>query len=145
MLLYKQKKSQASKGNRFLINITVLGSAGPIRFVANEDDLVGTVMDNALKMYAREGRLPVLGSDTNSFMLYCPISGTEALSPWMTIGSVGFRNFVLCKKLEAVKTIEDGKSPSKAMPKSVTIPRKGGSGSWKSWFNKSLNLKISSH
>lgn len=79
MLLYKQKKNQNQplKGNRFLISVTVHGSAGPIRFVVNEDELVAAVMDTALKSYAREGRLPILGSDLNNFMFYCPITGTE--------------------------------------------------------------------
>lgn len=77
MLLSKQKKNQAMKGNRFLISITVLGSAGPIRFVVNEEELVAAVMDTALKSYAREGRLPVLGSDLNNFVLYCPLAGID--------------------------------------------------------------------
>ncbi|XP_047937782.1 uncharacterized protein At4g22758-like [Salvia hispanica] len=136
MLLYKQKKSQAAKVNRFLISVTFLGSAGPIRFVVNEEELVAAVIDTALKSYAREGRLPILGSDLNNFILYCPISGTEALSPWETIGSVGVRNFVLCKKPETEKADDSEKLPP--------IARKG-SGSWKSWFNKSLNPKICSH
>ncbi|KAA8532556.1 hypothetical protein F0562_032628 [Nyssa sinensis] len=135
MLLYKQKKNQAGKGNRLLISITVLGSAGPIRFVVNEDELVAAVIDTALKSYAREGRLPVLGSDLNNFLLYCPNVGTEALSPWETIGSLGVRNFMLFKKPQPEIAIDDGKS---------SIARKG-NGSWKAWFNKSLSLKISSH
>lgn len=75
-MLLQKKKSQR-KGNRLLVSITVLGSAGPIRFVVNEDELVATVIDTALKSYAREGRLPVLGSDFNSFVLYSPCAGTE--------------------------------------------------------------------
>jgi hypothetical protein len=71
MLLYKQKKNQVAKGKRFLISVTVLGSAGPIRFVVNEEELVAAVIDTALKSYAREGRLPILGSDLNDFLLYC--------------------------------------------------------------------------
>lgn len=138
MLLYKQKKNQAGKGNRLLISITVLGSAGPIRFVVNEEELIAAVIDTALKSYAREGRLPVLGTDLNNFVLYCPIVGTEALSPWETIGSLGVRNFMLCKKPAAEKVMDEGKKPA------VGISRKG-SGSWKAWFNKSLNLKVSSH
>ncbi|KAL3830780.1 hypothetical protein ACJIZ3_019582 [Penstemon smallii] len=138
MLLYKQKKNQPVKGNRFLISVTVIGSAGPIRFVVNEEELVAAVIDTALKSYAREGRLPILGSDLDSFMLYCPISGTEALSPWTSIGSVGVRNFMLCKKPQTEKDVDGG--GEKASP----MARKG-SGSWKTWFNKSLNLKISSH
>ncbi|KAM2658455.1 hypothetical protein EV2_021163 [Malus domestica] len=138
MLLYKQKKNQSTaKGNRLLISITVLGSAGPIRFVVNEQELVAAVMDTALKSYAREGRLPVLGSDLDDFLLYCPAVGPEALSPWDTIGAQGARNFMLCKKPQPVK-MEKDEIPAAA------IIRKG-SGSWKAWINKSLNLKVSSH
>lgn len=136
MLLYKQKKNQALKGNRFLISVTVLGSAGPIRFVVNEEELVAAVIDTALKSYAREGRLPILGSDLNNFMLYCPLAGTEALSPWETIGSVGIRNFMLCKKPQ-IDRAGDGE-------KATAISRKG-AGSWRAWIHKSLHLKISSH
>ncbi|CAA0831234.1 Unknown protein [Striga hermonthica] len=112
MAVYKQKKNRAGKGNRLLISVTVLGSAGPIRFVVNEDEPVSAVIDHALKSYAREGRLPLLGSDFNNFMLYSPISGTEALLPWETIGSFGVRNFFLCKKpqTETVIAIDDDKA-----------------------------------
>ena len=77
MLLYKPKKNQNAKANRLLISITVLGSAGPIRFVVNEDELVAAVIDTALKSYAREGRLPILGSNLNEFILYCPNAGPD--------------------------------------------------------------------
>ncbi|GFS32977.1 hypothetical protein Acr_05g0012560 [Actinidia rufa] len=136
MALYKQKKNHKGSGNRLLISITVLGSAGPIRFVVNEEEIVAAVIQTTLKSYAREGRLPLLGSDLNNFVLYCPVGGTEALNPWETIGSSGVRNFMLCKKPHVGKAaIDDGKQ---------AIARKG-NGSWKAWFNKSLNLKISSH
>ncbi|XP_075518581.1 uncharacterized protein At4g22758-like [Primulina tabacum] len=136
MLNYKQKKNQPIKGKRFLISVTVLGSAGPIRFVVNEEDLVAAVIETALKSYAREGRIPVLGSNINNFMLYCPISGTEALSPWDNIGAAGVRNFMLCKKPLTENAIDGEKSP--------TVSRKA-AGSWKTWFHKSLSLKIPSH
>lgn len=136
MLLYKQKKNQAAKGVRFLISVTVLGSAGPIRFVVNEEELVAAVIDTALKSYAREGRLPILGSDLNNFVLYCPNAGTEVLSPWESIGSLGVRNFMLCKKPQTEKAIDDEKSQE--------MSRKG-SRSLMAWINKSFNLKISSH
>ncbi|EOY01028.1 Uncharacterized protein TCM_010959 isoform 2, partial [Theobroma cacao] len=125
-----QKKNQGAKGNRLLISITVLGSAGPIRFVVNEEELVAAVIDTALKSYAREGRLPVLGSDLNDFHLYCPCAGSDgrfiqihALSPWETIGSQGARNFMLCKKPKTEKMEDDGRSTG-------AITRKG-SGNWK--------------
>lgn len=77
MLLNKQKKNQNASAKRLLISINVLGSAGPIRFVVNEEELVAAVIDTALKSYAREGRLPVLGTDISSFALYCPHVGSD--------------------------------------------------------------------
>ncbi|GMJ13379.1 hypothetical protein like AT1G70780 [Hibiscus trionum] len=132
-MLYKQKKNQGPKGNRLLVSITVLGSAGPIRFVVNEEELVADVIDTALKAYAREGRRPVLGSDMNAFFLYCPSVRSDALSPWETIGSQGARNFVLCKKTRTEGMEEVERSTRK------------GTGNWKAWIHKSLSIKISSH
>lgn len=143
-MLLQKKKSQR-KGNRLLISITVLGSAGPIRFVVNEDELVAAVIDTALKSYAREGRLPVLGSDFNSFVLYSPCAGTEALCPLETIGSLGVRNFMLCKKPQTDCLIHNGKltlveSPDKNSRRPTTV--KKSSGNWKAWLNKSLAMKV---
>ncbi|CAM8947522.1 hypothetical protein QQ045_018197 [Rhodiola kirilowii] len=138
-LLQKKNQNAKGKGNRILISINVIRSAGPIRLVVNEEETVANVIDLALKSYAREGRLPVLGSDINKFLLYCPLAGTYGLSPWDTIGRYGVRNFMLGKKPESVMSIgNDGASAAhKAAPK--------GSGSFKAWLHKSLNLKISSH
>lgn len=137
MLLSKQKKSQVSKGNRILITINFLGSAGPMRFVVYEGELVATVIDTALKSYAREGRLPILGSNLDDFLLYCPAAGSEALSVWETIGAHGGRNFMMCKKPQPPATLAEEANTS---PTSVV---KKGSGSWKAWINKSF--KVASH
>ncbi|ESQ34472.1 hypothetical protein EUTSA_v10009597mg [Eutrema salsugineum] len=142
MLLYnKQKKKEMVKGNRILISVTFLGSAGPIRFVANEGDLVASVIDTALKCYAREGRLPILGSDFNDFLFYCPMVGPEALSPWEAIGLLGARNFMLCKKPEE-KKVEEGNGRSN-FP--INGSRKRAGGSFKAWINKSFSLKVTTH
>ncbi|XP_061370236.1 uncharacterized protein At4g22758-like isoform X1 [Gastrolobium bilobum] len=125
-------EDQKTRSNRFLVNINILGSAGPIRFVVNEKDLVSGVIDTALKSYAREGRLPVLGSDANNFFLYCANAGFDALNPLEPIGSYGVRNFVLCKKQVY---------SSKTAPESELISRKS-SGGWKAWLNKSFSFKI---
>ncbi|XP_077242885.1 uncharacterized protein At4g22758-like [Tasmannia lanceolata] len=136
IFLQKQKKNnpQSHKVGRFLITINVLGSAGPIRFLVNVEDLVAAVIDTALRSYAREGRLPILGSDLNNFFLYSANAGSDALSPWEAIGSHGGRNFLLCKKQQQTQVTDDG----------AVLGRKG-SGNWKAWLNKSLNFKISSH
>lgn len=149
-LLQRSKKNhhqhhhnqQHGKGSaRILVTVTVLGSAGPLRFLINEEELVASVIGTTLRLYAREGRLPVLGSDHNNFLLYSANAGSDALSPWEPIGAYGSRNFLLCRKQQQEMTTPAGQgSPSVA----VLMGRKG-SGSWKSWLNKSLNLKISSH
>ncbi|PNY01043.1 hypothetical protein L195_g024330 [Trifolium pratense] len=64
MLMSNQKKNV----KRLLININVLGSAGPIRCFV--------VINIALKSYAREGSLPILGTNITSFALYCPHVGS---------------------------------------------------------------------
>ncbi|KAA8547721.1 hypothetical protein F0562_004150 [Nyssa sinensis] len=139
MLPQKQKKknneNQIVKKNRFLIAVNVLGSAGPIRFVVNEDDSVAGVIDTALKLYAREGRLPVLGSDVNRFLLYPANAGLDAMNPSLKIGLCEGRTFVLCKKQS---------HPQMTEARSEMIAQKR-SGSWKAWLNKSFNFKIISH
>lgn len=126
---------KSPKGSKFLITINVLGSAGPLRFVVNGDDLVAGVIDTALKSYARGGRLPVLGSDVNDFVLYSADAGFDALNPNERISSCGGRNFVLCKKQ---------RQPQMTEARSEMIAQKR-SGSWKAWLNKSFSKKILSN
>lgn len=143
MLMNKSKKVAAEKGNRVLITVNVLGSAGPMRFVVNEKELVAAVIDMVLKSYAREGRLPVLGSNLNDFLLYCPGAESEALSPWETIGAKGCRNFMLCKKPQQTpKSVADENFEAK---KRASGFAKRGGGSWMSWINKSISLKVAPH
>ncbi|PIA42075.1 hypothetical protein AQUCO_02100139v1 [Aquilegia coerulea] len=116
MMMQKVKKN-SGKGNRLLISINVLGSAGPLRFLVNEEELVAAVIETAVRNYAREGRLPILRSDLNNFLLYSANSGTDgkSLSPWETIGSRGGRNFVLCKKTPIAVVVNAAKPPKKTV------------------------------
>lgn len=61
----------STKSNRFLVSINVLGSTGPVRFVVNEDDLVCEVIKTSLTLYARQARLPTLGTNVDNFILFC--------------------------------------------------------------------------
>lgn len=120
------------KMDRFLITVTVPGSAGTIRFVVMEKELVEVVIVTVLKSYAREGRLPVLGSDFNEFVLYSAYDGSVALCPWEPIGCSGSRNFVLCKKLCEKSDI----------PVTTREVGKKGNVGWKAWLNKSLSFRV---
>ncbi|KAH9611382.1 hypothetical protein KSS87_017595 [Heliosperma pusillum] len=136
MLLSKQKKGVVVK-KRILITVNVVGSAGPLRFVVNEDEIVANVIDMTLKAYAREGRIPVLGSNFNDFLLYQPFTGADALNSFDTIGAHGARNFMLCKRPQTEQATDIGRQAGGIAKKS--------SGSWKSWMNKTLSLKVTSH
>lgn len=87
-------------------------------------------------------RMVVKGGNRKAKMKIC-YSGFDvdaALSPWDTIGSHGARNFTLCKKAENAKeaAVDDGRGPTAGLPRR-------GSGTLRSWLNRSLNLKIYSH
>ncbi|GKD27700.1 hypothetical protein Tco_1233914, partial [Tanacetum coccineum] len=99
-MLIKKKihDSRIMKNTRFLITVNVLGSSGPLRFVVNIDDKVSEVINSSLKMYARGGRLPVLGSDYTKFLLYPSNSDSEAMTASEAVGSCGERTFLLCNK-----------------------------------------------
>ena len=83
------KKNKDKVLDRFLITINIMGSAGPIRFVVKEKELVSNVIDIALKSYAREGRLPVLGFDCSNFILYCANATFDG-----RYGSLAFRKSI---------------------------------------------------
>lgn len=67
------------KKKRLLVSVNVLGSVGPIRFLANEDDEVSSVINTALKAYARQGRIPVLGFNINNFIFYSNNAGFNSI------------------------------------------------------------------
>ncbi|CAI9282496.1 unnamed protein product [Lactuca saligna] len=117
-----KKTKNITVDNRLLITVNVVGSSGPLRLVVNKNDKVSTVIDSSLKLYARGGRLPVLGSDFKNFMLYALIEGS-ALDPSQEIGSYKGRNFALCKKKN--KQVNEARS--------LMINRKH-SGRWKGWL-----------
>ncbi|KAE9591294.1 hypothetical protein Lalb_Chr20g0116971 [Lupinus albus] len=98
-------------------------------------DLVSGVIESALKYYAREGRLPVLGSDASNFLLYPANVGCDALNPLEPIGSYGALNFVLCKK----KVFSTKSEP---LTKLISPKNNGG---WKSWLNRSFSFKTISY
>ncbi|KAL9158391.1 hypothetical protein ABFS82_08G065000 [Erythranthe guttata] len=133
-----KKRPNSSGGERFLISINVIGSAGPIRFVVSKNDKADSVIETVLKKYGREGRLPILGSVVTSFFLYpANAAGFYALKGTEAIGSRGLRNFVLCKINNS-----NNNSNSNGSPSSVSVGKQSG---WRAWLQKSLSIKILSH
>lgn len=71
----------------------------------------------------------------NWFLILFDVVMLLALSTWNAIGSLGARNFTLCRKPE-VKKVDERSS-------AINGARKGRS--LKAWINKSFSLKVSSH
>ncbi|XP_024973535.1 uncharacterized protein LOC112511999 [Cynara cardunculus var. scolymus] len=134
----KKKNDQCLKKNRVLITVNVIGSPGPLRLLVNEDDTVSTVIESSLKLYARGGRLPILGSDFKNFVLYVSNARSDALSSSEAIGLSGGRIFVMSKKKAGQQTTEG---------RSDMITRQPDVRSWKSWLNSlnKLSFKVISH
>jgi hypothetical protein len=66
---------------RVLVTVTVLGSAGPLRFLVDEGDTVTSLIRSALRCYAREGRMPLLGADPADFLLYTANGRSDGTCP----------------------------------------------------------------
>ncbi|WJX58689.1 hypothetical protein P8452_44118 [Trifolium repens] len=128
----KKKKNNNKNINRILISIKIVGSSGSLTILVNEKDVVCDVIDKALKSYARQERLSVLGSDVSDFNIYPSNDVSNALSPSETIGSFGTRKFVLCEKQP---------SPTKTEEQSMMMAQKG-SGSWKSFSFKKVRSAL---
>lgn len=66
----KAAAAGAGGRSRVLVTVTVLGSAGPLRFLVDEGESVTGLIRTVLRCYAREGRMPLLGADPADFLLY---------------------------------------------------------------------------
>ncbi|KAI3665597.1 hypothetical protein L6452_44224 [Arctium lappa] len=134
----KKKNDECLKKNRVLITVNVIGSPGPLRLLVNEDDTVSTVIESSLKLYARGGRLPILGSDFKNFILYLSNARSDALNSSEAIGLSGGRIFVMSKK-------KIGEQMTEA--RSDMITRQTDVRRWKSWLNNlnKLSFKVISH
>lgn len=72
-----EEASRGGGGGRILISVSVVGSGGRCVSSWTRDEVVATVINAALKSYAREGRLPFLGTDHNDFLLYCANASSD--------------------------------------------------------------------
>ncbi|KAK4772147.1 hypothetical protein SAY86_013922 [Trapa natans] len=118
MMFHKPKKNRCPRVNRILISITFMGSAGPIRLVVDETDPVDAVILTALKSYRREGRLPILGSNFEDFLLYYGSDGELFLFFSMIVRwfSVNFKiqSLIRCARIGSQLLVRGTQSGRKA-------------------------------
>ncbi|KAG8070578.1 hypothetical protein GUJ93_ZPchr0006g41106 [Zizania palustris] len=132
------KVTPAGSGGRarMLVTVTVLGSAGPLRFLIDEGETISGLIRTALRCYVREGRIPLLGADPADFLVYTANGGSDALKADETISFNGCRNFLIWQKA-ARSAVANGIPPDQAIEKAAIPCRKRGGG-WKSGLNKFL-------
>ena len=58
------------RANKFLVNVTVARSSGPLRLLLFKDATVKDMIKAALLLYAKEGRKPLLSKDRTSFGIH---------------------------------------------------------------------------
>ncbi|KAL6634404.1 hypothetical protein ACP70R_027075 [Stipagrostis hirtigluma subsp. patula] len=125
---------------RVLVTVTVLGSAGPLRFLVDEGETVTGLVRAALRCYAREGRMPLLGADPADFLLYLANGRSDALNADERISFNGCRSFLLWQKAarQAVAGDAGSEPPAAATTTATSSPGRKGSGGWKGGLNKFL-------
>uniref|UniRef100_A0ACD5Z5X1 Uncharacterized protein n=1 Tax=Avena sativa TaxID=4498 RepID=A0ACD5Z5X1_AVESA len=120
---------------RVLVTVTVLGSAGPLRFLVDEGESITGLIRAALRCYAREGRMPLLGADAANFLLYAADGRSDALEADERISFNGCRSFMLWHKTVHHAGADDIGSESALVN---SFPGRKGNGGWKSGLNKIL-------
>ncbi|GLJ46672.1 hypothetical protein SUGI_0983650 [Cryptomeria japonica] len=92
------EKDEEKVRNRMLITVNMMRSSVTLKLVVNANDSIEGVVENALKCYARQGYLPLLGLDSKRFRLYSAIDSSQALEACQYIGDCGSWNFVMSVK-----------------------------------------------
>ncbi|KAL6877559.1 hypothetical protein ACP4OV_012774 [Aristida adscensionis] len=137
----KLRKAAAGAGGgraRVLVTVTVLGSAGPLRFLVDEGETVTGLVRAALRCYAREGRMPLLGADPADFLLYTANGRSDALKADEKISFNGCRSFLLWQKAARRAVADDAGAGAEPLAAATSSPGRKGSGGWKGGLNKFL-------
>jgi len=129
-----EPRGKAAAAARVLVTVTVLGSAGPLRFLVDEGESVTGLIRATLRCYAREGRMPLLGADAANFLLYTANGRSDALKADERISFNGCRSFMLWQKTVPHTVADDTGSELAAN----SSPGSKGSGGWKFGLNKIL-------
>eukprot|EP01018_Ginkgo_biloba_P018264 Gb_36682 [translate_table: standard] len=91
---HKSEKSFLDE-DRILVSITVEGSTGPIKAIVKKGATVNDVIKLTIDKYAREGRYPVLDSNTDMFELHVSNFSMESLNRTDRVGELSTRTFFL--------------------------------------------------
>ncbi|KAK1409978.1 hypothetical protein QVD17_36509 [Tagetes erecta] len=95
------------KLTKLLLNVTVQRSLGPVQVLISPESTVRDLIADALKLYSKEGRRPILPSlDPSCFGLHYSQFSLQSLDPEEKLIELGSRNFFLCpKQIEYPETL----------------------------------------
>lgn len=87
---------------KLLIKVTMMGSLGPVQVLMTMESTVGDLIAEAVRLYVKEGRRPILPSkEASCFDLHYSQFSLESLDRNEKLKEIGSRNFFMCpKKLE---------------------------------------------
>lgn len=87
------------KLTKFLLNVTIQRSVGPVQVVIAMESTVADLITAALRQYSKEGRRPVLLSvDADDYDLHYSQFSLESLDKEEKLNALGSRNFFMCPK-----------------------------------------------
>lgn len=84
---------------KFLLNVNIRGSFGPVYVLISLEDTVGDLIKAAIEIYLKEKRRPLLSqTDACCFNLHYSQFSMESLKPEEKLTNLGSRNFYMCPK-----------------------------------------------
>lgn len=84
---------------KLLLNVMIQGSLGPVQVVITPESKVSDLIAAAVRIYAKEGRRPILPTvDPSQFDLHYSQFSLESLDREEKLIALGSRNFFLCPK-----------------------------------------------
>ncbi|KAI3799330.1 hypothetical protein L1987_34623 [Smallanthus sonchifolius] len=87
------------KLTKLLLNVTIQRSLGPLQVLISPESTVRDLIADALRIYSKEGRRPILPSlHPSGFGLHYSQFSLESLDPDEKLIELGSRNFFLCPK-----------------------------------------------
>ncbi|XP_043723534.1 uncharacterized protein At4g22758-like [Telopea speciosissima] len=105
---------------KLLLNVTILRSLGAIQVVMSPESTVGDLIAAAVKLYAKEGRRPLLPTTNPAgFDLHYSQFSLESLAKEEKLKELGSRNFFLCLTKPAVAPVEGSSSSASSSSSSV--------------------------
>ncbi|XP_043703456.1 uncharacterized protein At4g22758-like isoform X2 [Telopea speciosissima] len=123
--LQEISREMPSRLTKLLLNVTIQRSFGAVQVVMSPELMVGDLIVAAVRLYAKEGRRPLLPTtDPSDFDLHYSQFSLESLNREEKLKELGSRNFFLCPKKpnEAAAVLDASCSNQAQKVSKISIP-----------------------